>query len=74
MGDVKLGLLLGAALGWSAVGAVALAFVCSFPVALAVLLRRGLAARDTAIPFGPFLSLAALIVLYGPHLASLPAH
>ena len=72
MGDVKLALLLGAALGWGVVGAVLLAFACVFPVALAILIRGGVAARKRAIPFGPFLSLGGLIVLFGPHLAGLP--
>jgi len=72
MGDVKLALLLGAALGWGVVGAVLLAFVCVFPVALVILIRGGAAARKRAIPFGPFLSLGGLIVLFGPHLAGLP--
>jgi prepilin signal peptidase PulO-like enzyme (type II secretory pathway) len=71
MGDVKLGLLLGAALGWGVLGAVLLAFLCVFPVAFLVVLRGGLAARKTTIPFGPFLSLGALIMLFGPHLAGL---
>jgi leader peptidase (prepilin peptidase)/N-methyltransferase len=69
MGDVKLALLLGAALGWQVVGAVALAFLCVFPVALVTLARGGLRARQTTIPFGPFLSLGALIMLFVPHLA-----
>jgi prepilin signal peptidase PulO-like enzyme (type II secretory pathway) len=68
MGDVKLSLLLGAALGWQVAGAVVLAFLCVFPVALVILLRGGLAARKTTLPFGPFLSLGALIVLFGQHL------
>jgi leader peptidase (prepilin peptidase) / N-methyltransferase len=72
MGDVKLTLLLGAALGWGVVGAVLIGFLCTFPVALVVLVRGGLAARKTTIPFGPFLSLGALIVLFGPHLLGLP--
>jgi leader peptidase (prepilin peptidase)/N-methyltransferase len=71
MGDVKLGLLLGAALGWAVLGAVVLAFVCVFPVALLVLLRGGIAARKTMIPFGPFLALGALIILFGPQLAGI---
>lgn len=71
MGDVKLGLLLGAALGWGVIGAVLLAFVCVFPVALLVLLRGGIAARKTTIPFGPFLALGALMVLFGPQVAGL---
>jgi prepilin signal peptidase PulO-like enzyme (type II secretory pathway) len=70
MGDVKLALLLGAALGWQVAGAVALAFLCVFPVALFVLARGGLAARKTTIPFGPFLSLGALILLFAPYLTS----
>lgn len=65
MGDVKLALLLGVVLGWAAIGAIVLAFLCVFPVALIVLLRGGFAARTTTIPFGPFLALGALIVLYG---------
>ncbi len=72
MGDVKLALLLGAALGWGVVGAVLLGFLCTFPVAVLVLIRGGMAARKTTIPFGPFLALGALIVLFGPHLAGLP--
>jgi prepilin signal peptidase PulO-like enzyme (type II secretory pathway) len=72
MGDVKLVLLLGVALGWGVVGAILIGFLCTFPVAVLVLIRGGKAARKTTIPFGPFLSLGALIVLFGPHLAGLP--
>jgi leader peptidase (prepilin peptidase)/N-methyltransferase len=68
MGDVKLALLLGAALGWQVAGAVALASLCVFPVALFLLARGGLAARKATIPFGPFLSLGALIMLFVPYL------
>jgi leader peptidase (prepilin peptidase)/N-methyltransferase len=68
MGDAKLALLLGVALGWQVAGAVALAFLCVFPVALLMLFRGGLAARKTTLPFGPFLSLGALIMLFGPYL------
>jgi leader peptidase (prepilin peptidase)/N-methyltransferase len=69
MGDVKLALLLGAALGWQVAGAIVLAFLCVFPVALLVLVRGGLSARKATLPFGPFLALGALIVLFGPSLA-----
>jgi leader peptidase (prepilin peptidase)/N-methyltransferase len=72
MGDVKLALLLGATLGWGVFGAVFMAFICVFPVALLLLIRYGTAARKRTIPFGPFLSLGALIVLFVPHLAGLP--
>jgi len=72
MGDAKLALLLGVGLGWGVFGALLVGFLCVFPVALLVLIRGGAAARKTTIPFGPFLSLGALIVLFGPHLAGLP--
>jgi leader peptidase (prepilin peptidase)/N-methyltransferase len=71
MGDVKLALLLGAALGWGVVGAVLVAFLCSFPVSVVVLIRDGISARKATIPFGPFLSLGALIVMFAPSLAGL---
>jgi prepilin signal peptidase PulO-like enzyme (type II secretory pathway) len=73
MGDAKLALLLGATLGWGVVGAVLIAFVCVFPVSLGVLIHDGPAASRRTVPFGPFLSLGGLIVLFGPHLAGLPA-
>ena len=72
MGDAKLALLLGATLGWGVVGAVLIAFVCVFPVSLGLLIYDGRAASKRTVPFGPFLSLGGLIVLFGPHLAGLP--
>jgi len=72
MGDVKLALLLGATLGWGVLGAVFLAFLCVFPVALVLLIRHGSEARKMTIPFGPFLALGALIILFAPHLAGFP--
>jgi leader peptidase (prepilin peptidase)/N-methyltransferase len=71
MGDVKLALLIGAALGWGVVGALLIAFVSTLPVTLLVLARGGLAARKTAIPFGPFLALGAIVVMFGPTLLGL---
>jgi leader peptidase (prepilin peptidase)/N-methyltransferase len=71
MGDVKLALLLGATLGWGVIGAVAVAFMCVFPVALVLLIRNGGGARKRMIPFGPFLSLGALFVLFVPPLLGL---
>ncbi|HEX3392025.1 MAG TPA: prepilin peptidase [Solirubrobacteraceae bacterium] len=69
MGDVKLGLLIGAALGWSAASALALGFLLVFPVALAIAIRGGAAAaRRATIPMCPFLALGALVVLLGPGL------
>jgi len=71
MGDVKLGMLLGAALGWGVVGALEIAFIATFPFAVAVLVRGGLEARKAALPFGPFMAFGALVVLIVPRLAGL---
>jgi len=68
MGDVKLGLLLGAALGWGVIGALAIAFLATVPFAIAVLVRGGLEARKAALPFGPFMAFGALVVLILPRL------
>jgi prepilin signal peptidase PulO-like enzyme (type II secretory pathway) len=64
MGDVKLAFLLGAGLGWDVVGAVVLAMLATFAVALWVLLQRGVKARKDTIPLGPFLVLGALVTLF----------
>jgi prepilin signal peptidase PulO-like enzyme (type II secretory pathway) len=64
MGDVKLAFLLGAGLGAAVVGAVAVAMLATFVVSVGILVRRGLKARKETIPFGPFLALGALIVLF----------
>lgn len=66
MGDVKLGLLIGATLGWGAASALALGFLFVFPVALAMVARGGASARQATIPMCPFLALGALVVLLGP--------
>jgi prepilin signal peptidase PulO-like enzyme (type II secretory pathway) len=71
MGDVRLALLLGAGLGWGAVGAVAVASLSIFPVALAMIVRDGLAARKTTLPFGPFLALGGLVIIIVPRLTGL---
>jgi leader peptidase (prepilin peptidase) / N-methyltransferase len=71
MGDVKLAILLGAALGWRVVGALELALLAVFPVALAVRVRGGHQARRAALPFGPFMAFGALVVLIAPRLAGI---
>jgi leader peptidase (prepilin peptidase)/N-methyltransferase len=71
LGDVKLALLLGIGLGFSVVGAVAIAFLAVFPVALGIVIRGGLAARKTAIPFGPFLAFGGILMLVFPGLLGL---
>jgi leader peptidase (prepilin peptidase) / N-methyltransferase len=64
MGDVKLALLLGAALGKGVVTALVIGFVAVVPVAAYLLLRHGTSARKAAIPFGPFLAFGALVALF----------
>jgi prepilin signal peptidase PulO-like enzyme (type II secretory pathway) len=71
MGDVKLGMLLGVALGWGAVGALEIAFLALLPVAVVVLVRGGREARNAALPFGPFMAFGALVVLIVPRLPGL---
>jgi leader peptidase (prepilin peptidase) / N-methyltransferase len=64
MGDVKLALLLGAGLGWAVVPALFVGLMAAFVAAVVVLVRGGLAARKTALPFGPFLALGGLVALF----------
>jgi leader peptidase (prepilin peptidase) / N-methyltransferase len=68
MGDVKLIMLLGAGLGAGVVGAVLVAFLSLFPLAVLTLIRGGLTARRTALPFGPSLAFGGLFILLAPHL------
>ncbi len=68
MGDVKLGLFLGAGLGVAVVGALIVGFLSIFPVALWTLIRKGMAARKAALPLGPFLAFGGLVVLIVPAL------
>jgi leader peptidase (prepilin peptidase) / N-methyltransferase len=62
MGDVKLALLLGAALGRDVIAALVVGPLCVVPVALVLLARKGPAAASTPIPFGPFLAIGAIVV------------
>jgi leader peptidase (prepilin peptidase) / N-methyltransferase len=63
MGDVKLALLIGAALGWSVVAALLLGTLASGIVAAVLLVREGSTARKKAIPLGPFLAGGAIVVI-----------
>jgi leader peptidase (prepilin peptidase)/N-methyltransferase len=67
MGDVKLGLLLGAVLGSAVVPALAAAFAAGALIGLALIAAHGAAARRTAVPFGPFLSAGALVARVWGH-------
>jgi len=64
MGDVKLGALLGAWLGWLGWGAVLLGVLTGFVLgglAGLILIAAGRARRTTAIAFGPWLLLGAAV-------------
>jgi prepilin signal peptidase PulO-like enzyme (type II secretory pathway) len=63
MGDVKLALLLGAALGAAVLPALTLGFLAMLPFALYMLAREGAAARKKYLPLGPFLAFGTLFVL-----------
>jgi prepilin signal peptidase PulO-like enzyme (type II secretory pathway) len=63
MGDAKLALLIGAALGYAVVTALLLGTVAAGLVAAVMLFREGSTARKRAIPLGPFLASAAILVL-----------
>jgi leader peptidase (prepilin peptidase) / N-methyltransferase len=63
LGDVKLAGVLGLYLGRGVAAALLVAFVSGSLLGLALIARHGWAARSRAIPFAPFLSLGALVVL-----------
>ncbi len=72
MGDVKLALLLGAALGKAVAVALMLGMLAALVAALVLIVRHGAAARKMAIPFGPFLAFGSLVALFaGERLLSL---
>jgi prepilin signal peptidase PulO-like enzyme (type II secretory pathway) len=64
MGDVKLALLMGAALGKPVAVAMMLGMVTALAVGVALLARHGSAARKTAIPFGPFLAAGSIVAVF----------
>jgi leader peptidase (prepilin peptidase)/N-methyltransferase len=63
LGDVKLAVLLGAALGIEVMGALLIGLLAAAALGIVILIRQGRAGRKTAIPFGPFLAFGALVVL-----------
>jgi leader peptidase (prepilin peptidase)/N-methyltransferase len=67
MGDVKLALLMGAALGRSAAVAMMVGMLVAVVPSIYLLARHGKAARKMRIPFGPFLALGSAVALFaGP--------
>jgi leader peptidase (prepilin peptidase)/N-methyltransferase len=63
LGDIKLAVLLGVATGWAVFGAIVLGCLAMVPAAL-WLLRRDGSIRNATLPFGPFLALGTLVILY----------
>ena len=64
MGDVKLALLMGAALGKTVVVALMFGMVAALVPAVIMLARHGSKARKMGIPFGPFLALGSVVALF----------
>jgi leader peptidase (prepilin peptidase)/N-methyltransferase len=64
MGDVKLCLLLGAALGKFVLVALVVGFTSALFPALLLVARHGSRGRKMGIPFGPFLALGAVVALF----------
>ena len=63
LGDVKLAATMGIFLGRNVGPALLVALLAGSLVGLAMILREGVAARKTAIPFGPFLALGGVVGL-----------
>jgi leader peptidase (prepilin peptidase) / N-methyltransferase len=64
MGDVKLALLLGAALGKSVAVGMMIGMLAALLYSTVLFARHGLGARKMAIPFGPFLAFGAIVALF----------
>jgi leader peptidase (prepilin peptidase)/N-methyltransferase len=63
MGDIKLALLLGFAVGWQVFGAILIGCLAMIPVAFWMLFRKG-SIRGATLPFGPFLAFGTLAILF----------
>jgi leader peptidase (prepilin peptidase)/N-methyltransferase len=63
MGDVKLALLLGAALGGAILPALLLGTLAGAGAAVVLLVRHGARARRMTMPFGPFLAFGAIATM-----------
>ncbi len=63
MGDVKLALLLGAALGWAVGAALVVGFVAAAIAGMVMIARGGWSARKATLPLGPFLAFGGLAAL-----------
>jgi leader peptidase (prepilin peptidase)/N-methyltransferase len=64
MGDVKLALLLGVALGRTVPVALLVGMVAALVPSAVLLVKHGNAARKMGIPFGPFLAVGGVVALF----------
>jgi len=64
MGDVKLALLMGVALGPAVAVALPLGMIAAIVPAVYLFARHGSRARKMAIPFAPFLALGSVVALF----------
>src|SRR5918999_1945293 len=64
MGDVKLALLLGAALGKAVMVGMMVGMLAALVPGVILIARHGAAGRKVAIPFGPFLAFGAVVALF----------
>ena len=67
MGDVKLALLMGAALGRTVPVALMVGMLAAMIPGLVLFARHGSKARKMGIPFGPFLALGSVVALFWGH-------
>ena len=67
MGDVKLALLLGFAVGWTVPVALFAGMIAALVPSAVLFARHGSAARKMAIPFAPFLALGGVLALFWGH-------
>jgi leader peptidase (prepilin peptidase)/N-methyltransferase len=67
MGDVKLALLMGVALGKTVPVALMAGMVAAMIPGLVLFARHGSKARKMGIPFGPFLALGSVVALFWGH-------
>src|SRR5204863_2551671 len=67
MGDVKLALLLGVAVGRTVPVAMMVGMLSALVPSVVLLARHGSAARKMKIPFGPFLALGGIVALFAGH-------
>jgi len=67
MGDVKLALLMGAALGKTVPVALMAGMLAAMIPGIVLFARHGKKARKMGIPFGPFLALGSVVALFWGH-------